>query len=473
MIASMVPGLASIQDQVNRGTLLKVDPFRIAIITPSSGVQFYKNGIVFLSNTRNEDKMVQNQISFGRADAYYEAFKDTIKGTRTPFSRSALFEVPVDGMTFSSDFNTMYFTKRVSRNEPEKIFRARYQAAKGGRDWVQDSKPLSFCNDGADYSHPSLSSGGEMMVFASDRGDTGGDFDIFITRFEGTTWTDPVNTGKEINTAGNELSPFLDQNNNLYFSSDGHKGLGGYDIFFCKFNGTGWDKPVNLTDRINTGNDEFAFTLDRIDGQTAFFTRRANSGKSPLKLFRVTFQDKTAVNKLTNLSNAFEYLAIGTLPGVISETPASASTARVDVAKAVSEQNPVKKEMPTEKKPVASAKTGQLKSQSDLPPVQKPAGVKKETPVPQPASKVNEVIYRVQFATYSKPKGSYEITVGGVKYNTFEYLYNGSYRACAGEFTTKIQASALQKVFKQAGYADAFVAAFKNNVRSLDPALFK
>ena len=83
------------------------------------------------------------------------------------------------------------------------------------------------------------------------------------------------------------------------------------------------------------------------------------------------------------------------------------------------------------------------------------------------------VIYRVQFSTSAKPKGSYEITAGGKTYKTYEYLYNGAYRSCAGEFSSRASAATLQSVLKREGFPDAFVVAFKNDVRLTDPALFK
>jgi len=100
-------------------------------------------------------------------------------------------------------------------------------------------------------------------------------------------WAAPENLGSSINTVGNEFFPFLDSENNLYFSSDKLPGYGGYDIFSCKFNGSGWDKPANLSDHINSLNDDIAFTINRNDGKTAFLTRRQKSGKGETQL--VTF----------------------------------------------------------------------------------------------------------------------------------------------------------------------------------------
>ena len=91
----------------------------------------------------------------------------------------------------------------------------------------------------------------------------------------------------------------------------------------------------------------------------------------------------------------------------------------------------------------------------------------------KPVEKEDIVIYRVQFDSNAEPKGSYEIKSGGRVYMTYEYLYNGLYRICAGEFSTLSQATNLQNALRKEGYPQAFVVAFKNNERSFDMSLFK
>jgi hypothetical protein len=73
-----------------------------------------------------------------------------------------------------------------------------------------------------------------MMIFASDRNGSLGGFDLFISRKEGEAWSAPENIGRLINTKSDELHPFLDNSDNLYFSSCGHPGYGGYDIFVSR-----------------------------------------------------------------------------------------------------------------------------------------------------------------------------------------------------------------------------------------------
>jgi hypothetical protein len=437
-----------ISDTLDLGSLIRVSGFRLDIIPPSSGIQFYRNGIVFLSNSKAEGKMLESHTSFGTVEAYYAAFRDTSLGDHVLFSSSSVWAIPCDAMTFNSDYSVMYFTKKPSNKENEKIYQAKYQTVKNGDlEWVSDSKPLSFCNDKSTYSNPTLSNDGEKIVFTSNRGGGIGGFDLYISYEDNIGWSSPINLGNKINTQGNENFPFLDQDNNLYFSSDGIKGFGGYDIYFCRYTGNGWDKPVNLSHVINTSDDDLAFTLSRLDGKSAFFTRRYNSGSTTsARLIRITFRDQYALNRLTYLSNAFKYLAQSGLNA--DETIITTTEKQADVIKA--EQKPV-----TE--PVQQQKI------SDVP--QEPG--KKAIEIVAPPSDV--IVYRVQFLSSSKPSGKNEFSVAGKNYKTFEYLFNGAYRLCAGNFSSPLQASDLQKKMKQAGYADAFVVAFKNNIRSTEP----
>jgi uncharacterized protein len=96
-----------------------------------------------------------------------------------------------------------------------------------------------------------------------------------------------------------------------------------------------------------------------------------------------------------------------------------------------------------------------------------------KNPEPVAAGGKDVVSYRVQIYSRNYRQKDDHINVNGKKYKTFEYSYSGAYRYTIGEFTTLPAAMELQKICRQSGYPDAFVAAFKNNVRSMDPALFK
>lgn len=123
-------------------------------------------------------------------------------------------------------------------------------------------------------SQASLSSDGKVLFFASDRPGTYGGSDIWYSqRNSDGTWRKPVNLGPTINTPENERSPFLHTDSKtLYFSSSGHDGMGGQDIFFSKLDEKNrWTAPTNIGYPINSENDEVDFFVS-LDGKTGYFS---------------------------------------------------------------------------------------------------------------------------------------------------------------------------------------------------------
>ena len=150
-----------------------------------------------------------------------------------------------------------------------------YYSEFDGYEW-SEPKPLPGKINRNDTweSQPSLSSDGKLLFFASDRpGGYGGSDIWYSVRNSDGTWRDPVNIGPAINTAKNERSPFLHTDSKtLYFSSNGHDGLGGQDIFYSKLDPKRqWTQPVNIGYPINTENDEVDFFVS-LDGKTGFFS---------------------------------------------------------------------------------------------------------------------------------------------------------------------------------------------------------
>ncbi len=488
--------ISGFHDSIKLKSLIEVDSFRLAILPPAAGVQFYRNQLVFLSASKNEMKMSPEQISFGTVEAYTAPIEDTTLGRHEIFSPSSSFTFPSEAITFSSDYDTVYYSKIPKKGSREKIFRAKFiKNNKGETTLLTDSVALDFCNDNYTYSHPALSADGKMMVFSSDRIGSVGGMDLYISRRSGSKWSSPENLGKEINTSGNEFFSFLDTENNLYFSSDRLPGYGGYDIFTCKFNGSGWNKPINLSDRINSTNDDIAFTINKLDGKTAFFTRREISGKQAMQLFRVTLNKEATDVKTLTLAFVFNgkpvfganflAAAVDTAGKKREPEPAIAKPA-VSVKKEaanVSETRPGQKKISENKtavRPVAKEKNAVVKSETPklavAPPKEKKTEEKSEITKPvssSPADKKSDVIYRVQILTSSKPGKNKEILVNGKTYSVFEYYYRGAYRSTIGEFRTLAPAAEMQKLCRQSGYPQAFVAAFVNNTRSNDPELFK
>ncbi|HNQ67448.1 MAG TPA: OmpA family protein [Bacteroidales bacterium] len=134
-------------------------------------------------------------------------------------------------------------------------------------------------------SQPSISSDGKTLYFASIRPENIG-FDPNIptcdiwysTKNDDGTWTKAQNLGTTINTSGNEKSPFIHSDSQtLYFSSDGHKGVGGFDIFFTKFRDNKWTFPINIGYPINTKNNDLGFVVNT-QGTKAYFASNKFDG---------------------------------------------------------------------------------------------------------------------------------------------------------------------------------------------------
>ncbi|NLL28655.1 MAG: OmpA family protein [Bacteroidales bacterium] len=122
-------------------------------------------------------------------------------------------------------------------------------------------------------SQPSISSDGKDLYFISDRPGGMGGYDIYLSqRDENGNWGTPKNLGKNINSKGNEKSPFIHTDSKtLYFSSDGRPGIGGYDIFYSRLDKNGdWQKPVNIGYPINTTYDDVGFFVST-NGKYGYF----------------------------------------------------------------------------------------------------------------------------------------------------------------------------------------------------------
>jgi outer membrane protein OmpA-like peptidoglycan-associated protein len=131
-------------------------------------------------------------------------------------------------------------------------------------------------------SQPSISADGKRLYFASNREGGKGNHDIWVAEQDRNgKWLKPVNLGPEINTKGNEEAPFIHfDNQSFYFMSDGHPGMGDYDLFFSRnINGT-WEHPKNLGYPVNTPGKEGALKVDPA-GRYAYFATDAKLTDHP------------------------------------------------------------------------------------------------------------------------------------------------------------------------------------------------
>ena len=189
-----------------------------------------------------------------------------------------------DGVTSVSEEGTiMYFSRNNSKGKTKgKIIDLKiYSATRSNAIWKNVTElPIN----GEDFAtcHPSISSDGKTLYFASDRPGGFGGMDIYVSRNENGTWQEPVNLGPTVNTSGNEIFPYASAAGSLFFSSNGHKGLGGLDIFKVektdKNDESTWSVRTHMGKPFNTKKDDFGFT-GNIDMTKGFLTSNRPGGK--------------------------------------------------------------------------------------------------------------------------------------------------------------------------------------------------
>jgi outer membrane protein OmpA-like peptidoglycan-associated protein len=272
---------------------------------------YYKNGIVFSSN-RKSSLLVDNSDSLGRSMMKIN-FIDTTG--RNEWKKPRLFSKDLttpfnDGpVTFNRTFDTVYFSRnlivdRKSGKLPGPKNRLGiYYAVRDSNKWVR-IRELRINNSWYNVTTPWLSPDGKRLYFASDKPEGYGGSDLYYCQWKNDYWDNPVNLGPVINTPGNEAYPFVNEAGELFFSSDGHPGFGGKDIFFSMLKDSAWLPPVPLDPPVNSAKDDFGFIADPLM-ETGYFSSKDN-GSTDIYHFTTNFQQIFYSNEQKN--NIYCYL---------------------------------------------------------------------------------------------------------------------------------------------------------------------
>lgn len=181
--------------------------------------------------------------------------------------------------TFTKDGTTMYFTrnnyyKGKYKKDKKGINKLKiFRATRDGDRWI-NIEELPFNSNNYSVAHPALSADEKKLYFASDMPGTVGLSDLYVVDInDDGTFGEPKNLGKGINTEGRENFPFISQNNELYFSSDGHVGLGGLDIFVINLEDEN-SQILNIGEPINSTKDDFSFVINSTTKKGYFASNR-------------------------------------------------------------------------------------------------------------------------------------------------------------------------------------------------------
>ena len=184
-------------------------------------------------------------------------------------------------------FTRNNYNEGKSRRSSDNVTKLKLYSAElrdGGWANVQE---LPFNSDEYSTGHPALSRDGQSLYFVSDRPGGRGGTDVYVARFDNGTWSQPLNLGPQVNTRGDEMFPFVDENGLLYFASSGQPGsLGGLDIYVAALGGGGTPQISHLEAPINSKADDFGLITDGSRATGYFSSNRLNGDDDIYRFIR-------------------------------------------------------------------------------------------------------------------------------------------------------------------------------------------
>ncbi|MDR7372706.1 OmpA family protein [Flavobacterium aquidurense] len=251
------------------------------------GSAFYKDKIIFAS-ARDTGSVITKKHSW-TGEGFtnlYSAEMDSegkLSGVKN-YGRMLNTKLHESTPVFTKDGNTVYFTRnnyltKKGKDKEGTTLLKIYQAKLQDDKWT-NIKELPFNSNEYSVAHPALSADNKTLYFASNMPGTLGASDIFKVKIndDGSFGT-PVNLGKGINTEGRETFPMITAENELYFASDGHPGLGGLDIFVSKLDKNGnFGNVINVGEPLNGPKDDFAFLINE-GTRTGFISSNRDGGQ--------------------------------------------------------------------------------------------------------------------------------------------------------------------------------------------------
>ncbi|HNS11386.1 MAG TPA: OmpA family protein [Bacteroidia bacterium] len=268
---------------------------------------WYRDGVVFVSDRNAKAK---TYVWTGRPflDLYYSK-----KDQSGNYGMAMPLQGDVNGMyhegpaAFNSKGDTMYFTRnsymkrKAEKSEEDVVILQLYEAINKDTSFSQVS---SMTLNSKEYStgHPSLSSDGQVMYFTSDMPGGQGGSDIYMSRKQNGQWSAAKNLGPNINTPYNESFPMLWNDSLLYFSSEGHYGMGGLDVFYSSTDESGnWSRAQNMGYPFNSSYDDFGVAMNA-EGTEGLLSSNRNTQN--------TQQDQIYGFKINDLRFTLEGIAV-------------------------------------------------------------------------------------------------------------------------------------------------------------------
>ena len=261
-----------------------------------------ENTVLFASSKKNnDDKTFKKDRRKNNRQLYLEIYKAIINDDgdliqTNKFSNEENNKFFESDISFTPDGKIIYFTwnnfyNTLSRKDSAKWRTLQIMKANIDANYrLSNISHLPFNSEEYSVRSPEVSKDGKQLFFVSDMPNGYGKNDLYVVDIKNDTlFSHPKNLGENINTNKDELYPFIDRNNTLYFSSYGHKGKGRLDIFKSTFEQGEYTKAENLQNPINSSYDDFAFVINDLN-DTGYFTSNRKGGNGDVDIY--TFNKK-------------------------------------------------------------------------------------------------------------------------------------------------------------------------------------
>lgn len=412
-----------------------------------------------LGNTINSENSDYNPaISGDQQTMAFTSFRDPKDKIFICYNTGAQWSEPID-ITGQIGSKGDCYTTALSYDGTE-LYLANYDpfnadifVAKKVKDkWAKMTPLDKKINSKFSETSVSLSSDGNTIYFSSDRTGGIGGFDIYYSVKEGEEWSKPINIGTPINTDGNEENPIISADGNkLFFSSNGHKSVGGMDIVWSEKDENGsWGSPLNFGVLVNTPGDDISFWFTD-QTQAGYISRSAEDGLGKRDIFAVYYSKPP--------DPVFEELPIATTQYAEVVTPITSETVTENfVSETIPEITEVYPEITT---PVVTEIVENNYTDVEEEPVKEVKTITSETMAeptvkqPKPVEESGE--FTIQIMALLKPRDAEIFSRITKEKLHISYGNDGYCRYTYGQYQSYQQAIPDLKKLIRTGFKDAFI----------------
>lgn len=258
-----------------------------------------KEGILFVSD-RKETGLIRRRFTAdgsNNLDLFLGEIAESgeVRGLRR-LSSNVNSAMPEGPAAISHQERKLYFS-RSGEGKSMQLFQADQLSI---RSWMK-VEPLPVPVEEA-MGHPAVSQNGEQLYFVSDMPGGYGGTDIYRIDRMGGEWSEPRNLGPQVNTAGNEMFPSLSASGSFYFSSNGHLGLGGLDIYQAMLSADSVSEIRNLGAPVNSAGDDFGLSSHE-SGEWGYFSSNREGGVGKDDIYRLNLHVITLAGKVLDKTN--------------------------------------------------------------------------------------------------------------------------------------------------------------------------